>query len=69
MNGRRIGGKGGIQSWFLEKIPFFLSALEERIDRWLASWTHGWMDETVVVGQLMRPDKNKKNKNGRMDGM
>lgn len=67
MNGRRIGGKGGIQSWFLEKIPFFLSALEERIDRWLASWTHGWMDETVVVGQLMRPDKNKKNKK-RTDG-
>lgn len=68
MNGRRIGGKGGIQSWFLEKIPFFLSALEERTDRWLASWTHGWMDDTVVVGQLMRPDKNKKKNKKRTDG-
>lgn len=33
----------------------------------LTSWTHGWMDEFVVVGQLMRPDKNK-TKQKRTDG-
>lgn len=43
MNGRRIEGKGGIHSCFLEKILFSLSEEKDRqMDLWLAGWMDGW---------------------------
>lgn len=50
VNGRRIGEKGGIHSYFLDKILISQSGCWETVDRWMSGRPDGWWLGWMVVG-------------------